>query len=157
LDEVRSLMRAFVAWQKMRYVEDIALTDRYFGDDAFEQELAGLPGKYTPPAGSLLIAYALEKPAGCVALQHLGPCICEMKRMFVDAPFRRMGVGRALADQAIVDARASNHHFIRLLTGKRQHEAIRLYERCGFARVSPYYEIADRQLKDWLIFFELRL
>jgi ribosomal protein S18 acetylase RimI-like enzyme len=157
LDEVRSLLRAFVAWLRKRYVEDIALIDRYFGDDAFEQELAELPGKYAPPAGSLLIAYALGKPAGCVALTDLGPGICEMKRLFVDTQFRGMGVGRALVDQAIVGAKASNYHLIRLLTGKGQHEAVRLYERFGFTRVAPYYEITDQQLKDWLIFFELKL
>jgi putative acetyltransferase len=150
-------MRAFVAWLRSRYVDDIAPIERYFGGEVYEQELAELPGKYAPPAGSLLIAYALGKPAGCVALQDIGPGIREMKRMFVDTQCRGIGVGRALADQAIADARASNSHLIRLVTGKRQHEAIRLYERCGFRRVAPYYDITDQQLKDWLIYFELNI
>jgi ribosomal protein S18 acetylase RimI-like enzyme len=150
-------MRAFVAWLRSRYVDDIAPIDRYFGGDVYERELVGLPGKYAPPAGSLLIAYAMGKPAGCVALQGIGPGICEMKRMFVDTQYRGIGVGRALADQAIADANASNSHLIRLVTGKRQHEAIRLYERYGFRRVAPYCDIADHQLKDWLIYFELNI
>ena len=138
-------------------MDDIAPIERYFGGEVYEQELAELPGKYAPPAGSLLVAYALGKPAGCVALQDIGLGISEIKRMFVDTQCRGIGVGRALADQAIADARASNSHLIRLVTGKRQHEAIRLYERCGFRRVAPYYDITDQQLKDWLIYFELNI
>jgi putative acetyltransferase len=49
LDDVRSLIRAFVAWHRERHIEDRALIDRYFDDSAFEEELAGLPGDYAPP------------------------------------------------------------------------------------------------------------
>jgi len=76
--------------------------------------------------------------------------------MFVQTQYRGKGIGRALADRVIADAKASNYHHIRLLTNKRQHEDIRLYERLGFTRIAPYYEITERQLKDWLIFFELK-
>ena len=34
----------------------------------FEQELAGLPGRYAAPAGRLLLAIVDDTPAGCVAL-----------------------------------------------------------------------------------------
>src|SRR4028119_563641 len=96
LDDARALMRAFVAWHRERHVDDIALIDRYFDDAEFEAELAGLPGKYVPPEGRLLIAYQDGRPAGCVALRDLSDGTCEMKRMFVPIQFRGMGVGRAL-------------------------------------------------------------
>ncbi len=60
-----------------------------------------------------------------------------MRRMFVQTQYRGKGIGRALADRVIADAKASNYHHIRLLTNKRQHEDIRLYERLGFTR-EPY-------------------
>jgi hypothetical protein len=41
LDQVRSLMRAFIVWHKARHREDIRLIDAYFDAGAFEQELAG--------------------------------------------------------------------------------------------------------------------
>jgi hypothetical protein len=72
LDDVRALMRAFVAWHRARHVEDIDLIERYFDQRAFDEELAGLPGKYTRPHGRLLLAYLDGKPAGCVALRDLG-------------------------------------------------------------------------------------
>ena len=156
LDDVRSLMRAFVAWHRERHVEDLALVERYFDARAFDEELAALPGKYARPKGRLLIAYQDEQPSGCVALRDLGEGICEMKRMFVPAASRGLGIGRALAADVIAEARAAGYLRMRLDTSKRQREAMRLYERAGFRRIPPYYDLPD-DMKDWLVFFELTL
>lgn len=157
LDDVRLLMRAFVAWHRATHVEDRALIDRYFDQRGFEKELAELPGKYAPPKGSLLIAYHEGRPAGCVAMHDLGidrgESICEMKRMFVPEYFRGRGIGRVLADRIIDEARLAGYRRMRLDTSKRQKDAIRLYERSGFRSVAPYYPLTD-DLKDWLVFFE---
>lgn len=156
LDDVRSLMRAFVAWHRERHAPDIALIERYFNRRAFDEELAGLPGIYARPQGRLLIAYEDACPAGCVVLRDLGGGICEMKRMFVPAVFRGLGIGRALASRIITDAREAGYRRMRLDTSKRQSEAMRLYEACGFTPIAPYYEL-PADLKDWLVFFELNL
>lgn len=153
LDDVRGLMRAFVAWHRERHVEDIALIDRYFDEVEFEAELAGLPGKYAPPEGRLFVAYQDGQPVGCVALRDLGDGACEMKRMFVPAKHRGQGVGRALADRIITEAKAAGYKRMRLDTSVRQGEAMRLYERSGFKRIPPYYELPD-DLRSWLVFFE---
>ena len=91
-----------------------------------------------------------------MALRDLGDKICEMKRMFVPEAFRGLGGGRALADRVIADARAAGYERMRLDTSKRQDEAMRLYERSGFRRIAPYYELSD-DLRDWLVFFEREL
>ncbi|HMB47534.1 MAG TPA: GNAT family N-acetyltransferase [Afifellaceae bacterium] len=156
LDDARSLMRAFVTWHRERHVEDADLIDRYFDAKVFEDELAGLPGKYAPPTGSLLIAYDAGRPAGCVALRDLGERTCEMKRMFVPASFRGSGIGRALSEGILGAARSAGYRRMRLDTSNRQTEAIRLYESAGFRRISPYYPLSD-EMKDWLVFLELEL
>jgi GNAT superfamily N-acetyltransferase len=156
LDDVRSLMRAFVAWHRERHVEDIALIERYFDQRAFDAELAGLPGEYARPRGRLLIAYEDACPAGCAALRDLGDGVCEMKRMFVPAVFRGLGIGRALASRLISDAREVGYRRMRLDTSKRQSEAIGLYEGLGFTPIAPYYEV-PANLKGWLVFFGLNL
>ena len=156
LGDVRSLMRAFVAWHRERHHEDIALVDRYFDQRAFDAELAGLPGKYARPKGRLLIAYRDGQAAGCVALRDLGEGICEMKRMFVPSAFRGSGIGRALANRVIEGAREAGYRRMRLDTSKRQDEAMRLYESAGFRRIPPYYELPD-DVRSWLVFFELVL
>lgn len=156
LDDVRSLMRTFLAWHRERHVEDIELIERYFDQRAFEEELAGLPGKYARPHGRLLLAYVEGKPAGCVALRDLGGGICEMKRMFVPDAFRGQGVGRTLAERIIAEAKDAGYRAMRLDTSRRQAEAMKLYESMGFRRTAPYYPMTD-DVRDWLVFFELAL
>ena len=156
LDDVRSLMRAFVAWHRERHTEDLALIDRYFHAEEFEQELAGLPGKYAPPKGRLLLARDGREAAGCVALRDLGGGIAEMKRMFIPVRFRGRGIGRALAERLLLEARAAGYERMRLDTSFRQTEALSLYERAGFRRIAPYYEL-PAEMRQWLVFMEMQL
>ena len=156
LDAVRSLMRAFVNWHRQRHSEDLALIDQYFDARAFEEELAGLPGKYAPPGGRLLLAVLNHQPAGCIALREIDAHVCEMKRMFVPLEFRGKRIGRALAEALIREAKTIGYSSIRLDTSIRQIEARTLYQRVGFVNIDPYYELPP-ELKEWLIFMELRL
>jgi GNAT superfamily N-acetyltransferase len=156
MDAVRALMRAFVAWHRERHLEDLDLIDGYFDAGEFEAELAGLPGKYRPPDGQLLLARVDGEPAGCVALRRLDGDVSEMKRMYVDARFRGTGVGRALTGRLLADARTLGFTRMRLDTSIRQAEAQALYSRYGFAPIEPYYELAP-ELRDWLVFMELDL
>src|ERR1700733_32290 len=64
----------------------------------FDQELAELPGSYTPPEGRLLLAEYDGQVAGCIALHKLEADICEMKRLYVRPQFRGKGLGRILID-----------------------------------------------------------
>jgi GNAT superfamily N-acetyltransferase len=156
LDAVRRLMRSFIAWHYERHESDRDLIDQYFDRRSFEEELAGLPGKYAPPSGRLLLAFDGPREAGCVALQDLGDGVCEMKRMFVDPGFQARGVGRELATAVIGAAREIGYRLMRLDTGPRQREAQSLYERLGFQRIDCYYE-TDHRMRDWLVFMQLEL
>ena len=156
LDQVRALMRSFVAWHRERHREDTHLIDAYFDVAAFDQELASLPGKYAPPHGQLLLATLDGEPAGCVAMREIDSSSCEMKRMFVYTQFHGKGVGHALAEAVIQEARALGYRTMRLDTSLRQEEAQRLYQRMGFKTIEPYYELSA-DLADWLVFMELVL
>jgi len=102
LDHARDLMCAFIDWHRERNHQEKELIDSYFDPDAFDAELASLPGKYAPPGGSLLLATEDNRPTGCVALHGLGNGVCEMKRLFVYKKFHGRRLGRMLA-QAIID------------------------------------------------------
>src|SRR5438128_9782867 len=71
----------------------------------FDKELAELPGDYAPPEGRLLLAEYDGNLAGCVALHKLEPGICEMKRLYLRPAFRGKGLGYALAERIIAEAR----------------------------------------------------
>ena len=107
----------------------------------FDAELAGLPGAYAPPAGSLLLAKnAAGEAVGCVALRAMTDAGCaEMKRLYVAPLGRGMGLGRALVEAVVGAAGRLGYREIRLDTLPTMGEAQALYRACGFERTEPYY------------------
>jgi len=105
---------------------------------SFDRELAELPGDYAPPSGRLLLARDGAESAGCVALRRLADSICEMKRLYVRPAFRGKGIGRALAEAVLTEARGSGYTHMRLDTLPSMKEAIHLYESLGFGRIDRY-------------------
>lgn len=108
----------------------------------FAGEVAGLPGAYGPPAGALLLARSADgAPLGCVALRPLDEAgACEMKRMYVAPEARGLGVGRALAEAILGEARGLGYGLMRLDTLPSLTAALGLYAGLGFRRTSAYYD-----------------
>ena len=106
----------------------------------FDREVAELPGDYTPPAGRLLVARDDGTAIACVALRRLDAETCEMKRLYVQRSHRGLGLGRALAEAVISEARLIGYERMRLDTLPSMSEAAVLYERLGFRDIEPYTE-----------------
>jgi GNAT superfamily N-acetyltransferase len=105
----------------------------------FEQELAGLPGHYAPPDGRLLLAEYELQLAGCVALHKWEDGICEMKRLYLRPSFRGKGLGRAIAEKIITDARSIGYRRMRLDTIEPlMKDAVEMYRKLGFREIAPY-------------------
>jgi putative acetyltransferase len=119
----------------------------------FERELAELPGLYAAPGGALFLAREGSEAAGCVGVRRLADGICEMKRLYVRPPFRRTGLGRALASESCAAARRLRYGRMRLDTLESMGPAIALYESLGFRRIAPYYDNPN----EGVVFLELDL
>lgn len=104
----------------------------------FEEELANLPSGYAPPSGCLLLAKYKDQLAGCVALRQLSDSICEMKRLYIRPQFRGLGIGRALAEAIIEQARRIGYIYMRLDTVPSMEIARTLYTSLGFKEIKPY-------------------
>jgi GNAT superfamily N-acetyltransferase len=127
LPAVRTLLREYAA------ALEVSLDFQQFDD-----ELAGLPGAYAPPAGVLLIARTSDDDAGCIAVRPLDGEICELKRLYVRPSWRGHGLGRRLTNAALDHARTAGYARMRLDTLPVMETAQALYEELGFREIAPY-------------------
>jgi GNAT superfamily N-acetyltransferase len=79
-----------------------------------------------------------ETPAGCGGIKLFGAEYGELKRMYVRPQFRGAGLAKLLIDHLGAYACRQGVALLRLETGIHQKEAIGLYERMGFQRISPF-------------------
>ena len=105
----------------------------------FEEELASLPLPYARPPGVLLLAECGGEVAGCVGLRRLGERIGEVKRLYVLSSHRGRGIGLALMERLIAEARQIGYERLLLDTLPMMASARRLYTQLGFYPTSAYY------------------
>jgi GNAT superfamily N-acetyltransferase len=127
LEEVRTLFTEYAEW--------VAVDLSFQG---FAEELAGLPGEYVAPHGTLLLGVVDGAPAGCVGVRRWRSGVCEMKRLYTRSTFRGHGCGLFLAKQAIGWAAGAGYERMVLDTLPSMTTAQGLYERLGFRDISPY-------------------
>ncbi|WP_374303315.1 GNAT family N-acetyltransferase [Ferrovibrio sp.] len=107
----------------------------------FDEELAGMPGKYDPTQnGALLLGKVDGVARGVVGLRDLGDGVAEMKRLYVDPEGRGHNLGRLLADAVIAEARRLGYRLMRLDTLRRMVAANRIYDALEFRDIPPYYD-----------------
>lgn len=137
-EEVRALFREY---------EEFLQVDLCF--QGFEEELASLPGKYTPPSGALLVGLVRDQLAGCVAVRPLEPGVCEMKRLYVRPDYRGLGLGMRLAQSIIEESGKIGYERMKLDTLSFLEGAIHIYQSLGFKPTGSYYNNPLEQVMYW--------
>lgn len=131
-----------------RFPEDIDAVRSIFGEyvksatvslefQDYEAEFAGLPGKYAPPQGRLLLAWQDQGVVGCAALRPVDLATCEMKRVYVRPAARGEGLGRQLVALILQEARSAGYTRICLDVLPEFEVATRIYESFGFVPAAP--------------------
>jgi putative acetyltransferase len=82
---------------------------------------------------------------GCGALKALGPSHGEIKSMRTATAHRRKGVGRAMLEHIVAEARRRGYSRLSLETGSMAafEPARRLYESFGFEYCAPFADYAE--------------
>jgi putative acetyltransferase len=122
---------------------------------AFDDELAALPGFYVPPRGEFITAWdeASGQLVGSVALKPTpdDEATCEMKRLYVRPIARGTGLGRRLAEGVTAEARRIGYRRMVLDTLPWLTDAQALYLSMGFKQTgvsgsSPQVFLFERDL-----------
>jgi len=89
-------------------------------------------------SGRLYVAEVDGEAIGIGALKRLGDEVAEIKRMYVRPSARGLGVGRAIVQQLIADARDLGCETLVLESASFMHSAHALYRSVGFVPSDSY-------------------
>ncbi len=95
-----------------------------------------------------IVYYIDHNPTGCGAFKEYDQQRAEIKRMFVLPGYRGQGIGLTILKELELWASELNYQACILETGKKQPEAIRLYQKAGYALIKNYgqYENVDNSV-----------
>jgi putative acetyltransferase len=123
-----------------------ALLAELYGRYGEEDADAPDAGALAPPNGVFLVARLDGRAVGCGGLRRVDAGVGEIKRMYVMAGARRLGIGGQILRELEGQARRLGLERLRLETGVRQPEAIGLYERAGYERIENFPPYTDAPL-----------
>ena len=86
----------------------------------------------------IMVAYIEDNPVGCGALKHFDQDTLEVKRMFVIPSQRSKGIASQLLMELEAWARALSYKNCVLEVGKRQPDAVHLYQKNGYELIPNY-------------------
>jgi putative acetyltransferase len=98
---------------------------------------------------AFVVAWWEDEAVGCGAFHPISDDernVAEIRRMYVEPRLRRRGISRAILGELERRARECGYTTIRLETGFRQPNAIRLYETSGYQRIEPFGRHRDDPL-----------
>ena len=99
-------------------------------------------------------AYVGGRIVGCAAFKIVDGTYGELKRMYVIAGYRQLGIGQRLLEELEARSVESGVKLVRLETGVSQPQALALYRRNGYHEIEAFGGYSDSALN---VFMEKRL
>jgi len=87
----------------------------------------------------VVVVFKDGKPVGCGALKHFDTNCVEIKRMYVSADFRGLGIAPKILSELETWAREQKYKKCVLETGERQVAAVKLYYKSNYKRMNINY------------------
>lgn len=106
---------------------------------SFNEELKTLEKMYSKQDGGIVLCKDGNKYVGCSAIRRIDETACELKRMWVQLPYQKKGIGELLLKECIAIAKNLQYKTIKLDTLQRLLPAIHLYKKYGFLETTSYY------------------
>ena len=103
----------------------------------FDKELQQLSIMYAATSGGIVLCKKDNDFIGCSAIRKIDTTSCELKRMWVQLPYQKLGIGETLLKECIALAKKLNYKEILLDTLKRLQPAIKLYKK--YNKMVNYY------------------
>ena len=126
------------------YYEELAI--RFENGFDPTRSISANPEELVPPNGYLLVAKLDSKPVGCGALKVHAE-FAEIKRMWVDAEVRGLGIGHRILQSLEKIAKDNGIGVLRLETNQSLKEAQALYRKSGYREVAPFND--ERYADHW--------
>ena len=134
LDPVVLLSSELTEWARGRTLAGYGVDLEFESEQGLFRDL----DRMREPRARLYVAEIAGEPVGMGALRPLSADEVEIKRMYVRPSARGQGVGRAILQRLVDDARALGYTAIRLDSAPFMHEAHALYRSFGFVPSSPH-------------------
>jgi GNAT superfamily N-acetyltransferase len=152
---IRELFWEYLQWANAKVEENFGVS---FDIAAMLEEDMNTLEKFMPPKGRSLLGYVEDQPMGIACLKPLTDRIGEVKRMYVRPQARKRGLGRALLNRLLEEARQIGYEQVRLDSARFMAEAHQLYRTNGFREI-PAYEGSEipKEFQSHWIFMEREL
>ena len=125
---------------KQLFLEYLAFVEDYLGQglefQKTEEEFITFPAFYE----ALYLAKVDGIPVAACGLKPFRGPICELKRLYCQPSARGLGIGRALINLCLEDAKSRNFTEIYLDTDHGLVHANSIYEALGFKDIDKYYD-----------------
>jgi GNAT superfamily N-acetyltransferase len=149
---IRELFWEYLQWANAKVKENFGVS---FDIASMLEEDMNTLDKFTPPKGRLLLGYIEDQPMGIACLKVLTDRTGEVKRMYARPEARFKGLGRALLNQLLEEARHIGYERVCLDSARFMQEAHQLYRSAGFREIEAYEgsEI-PKEFQNYWIFME---
>ncbi len=164
IDFIRQLWTDYLTWgnDKMQMLYGV---HPHNPKEAVEQDIKSID-KFLPPDGRIMLAFKSNTEndvndkiaCGIGCLKRINEETGEIKRMYVDPSFRKIGAGRAVLESLLNAAKETGYKNVRLDSPKFMETAHLLYRSFGFKDIPAYEEVEiPEEFRQYLLFMELAL